>query len=396
MSRVTAFSRSRLLRMSSAMRGFVERGEAAGVLTLVCRHDEVHVEAAGVQDLDTRVPLRRDTLFRVASLTKPVTAVAAMMLVEEAKLRLDDPVERWLPELSGQRVLRALDAEIDDTMPVQRAVSVRDLLTFRLGFGMLLGAPETTLPIQRATNAAHIDAGPESPSLPPDVWIKRLGELPLMHQPGERWMYHTGADVLSVLIARVANMSFEEFLQTRIFGPLGMHDTMFQVPSTKLDRLATPYQLDASSGKLVRYIERRGPSYPFGATGLVSTADDFLAFGRMLLNRGRHGGRRLLARPTVEAMTTDQLTLEQKIASPFFPGYWGSHGWGLGMAVVTQRDGIASVPGRFGWDGAFGTSWYSDPHENMVTILMTQRYANPLAAQINADFSTLAYQAIDD
>jgi CubicO group peptidase (beta-lactamase class C family) len=158
----------------------------------------------------------------------------------------------------------------------------------------------------------------------------------------------------------------------------------------------TPYQLDSEGGGLVRYPTRTEPTYPAGATGLVSTADDYLAFGRMLLRYGRFGGERILARPTVEAMTTDQLTLAQKAASPFFPDYWATHGWGFGVSIVTARDNVSSVPGRFGWDGAFGTSWYSDPSEDLVAILMTQRYANPLASKLNADFLTLAYQAIDD
>lgn len=395
MAKSSGFSRARLQRMSDVLRGFVERGEVPGVLTLLCRNDEVHVDTCGVLDFGTRVPVQRDSLFRIASMTKPVTAVAALALVEEAKLRLDDPVDKWLPELAQPRVLRAVDADIDDTVPAERAITLRDLLTFRLGSGMLLGASEL-VPIQRALASAGIDLGPESPALEPNAWIERFGQLPLMHQPGEQWMYHTGSLVLSVLIARVAGISFESFLQERIFGPLGMKETAFSVPEEKLRRLMTPYQLADASGGLIRYPTRTEPTFPAGGTGLISTADDFFAFGRMLLRYGRFGGERILARPTVEAMTTDQLTLAQKAASPFFPDYWTTHGWGFGVSIVTARDNIASVPGRFGWDGAFGTTWYSDPSEDLVAILMTQRYANPLASKLNADFLTLAYQAIDD
>jgi CubicO group peptidase (beta-lactamase class C family) len=329
-------------------------------------------------------------------MTKPITATAAMILVEEAKLRLDDPVERFLPELSGQRVLRSLSAALDDTVPLERAITLRDLLTFRLGFGMLLGQPANGLPIQRAMQAAGIGLGPDSPTLAPDVWIERFGALPLVHQPGAQWMYHTGSDVLSVLIARASGMSFADFLEKRIFAPLGMKDTAFQVPEPALDRLATVYEPDAVSGKLKPYAGSRGPHFPAGGTGLISTAADYLAFGRMLLQQGRFGGERLLSRPTVEVMTTDQLSLAQKAASPFFPGYWDSHGWGFGVSMVTQRDNTTAVPGRFGWDGAFGTSWSSDPREDMVAILLTQRFGNPLSSQLHADFLTLAYQAIDD
>jgi CubicO group peptidase (beta-lactamase class C family) len=199
------------------MRRFVERGEVAGLITLLWRHGEVHFEAIGVQDLASGVPMRHETLFRVASMTKPITATAAMILVEEAKLRLDDPVERFLPELSGQRVLRSLTAALDDTVPLERAITLRDLLTFRLGFGMPLGQPANALPIQRAMQDAGIGLGPDSPTLAPDVWIERFGALPLMHQPGAQWMYHTGSDVLSVLIARASGMSFADFLEKRIF-----------------------------------------------------------------------------------------------------------------------------------------------------------------------------------
>lgn len=396
MARTSGFSLGRLRRMSEVMRGFVDRGQVAGVATLLWRHGEVHFEAIGVQDLQTGVPIHRETLFRVASMTKPITAAAALILVEEAKLRLDDPVERFLPELSGQRVLRTLDGPVDDTVPISRPITLRDLLTFRLGFGMLLGHPDNSLPIQRAVAEAGLGISVNSPSLPPDVWIKRFGQLPLMHQPGEQWMYHTGAEVLSVLIARVTGTSFADFLEQRIFAPLGMKDTSFQVSEPALDRLATAYEFDAVSGKLKPYAEPRGPRYPAGATGLISTAADYLAFGRMMLQQGRFGRERILSRPTVEVMTTDQLTLAQKAASPFFPGYWDSHGWGFGVSTITARDMISAVPGRFGWDGGFSTSWYADPHEDMVAILLAQRLGNPLASQLNTDFLTLAYQAIDD
>jgi CubicO group peptidase (beta-lactamase class C family) len=220
--------------------------------------------------------------------------------------------------------------------------------------------------------------------------------LPLIHQPGERWLYHSSFDLLGVLIARAADQSFEDFLAERIFGPLGTRDTGFSVPEAKRVRLATCYEADTATGGLALRDEDRFAVFPSGSTGLFSTVDDELAFGRMMLNGGRHGAERILARPTVEVMTTDQLTPAQKAASPFFPGFWDNHGWGFGVAIVTRRDGVAAVPGRYGWDGGFGTSWYSDPHEDLVAILMIQRLYDPIVAAINADFWTLAYQAIDD
>jgi CubicO group peptidase (beta-lactamase class C family) len=197
-------------------------------------------------------------------------------------------------------------------------------------------------------------------------------------------------------------MPFEDFLQQRIFAPLGMADTAFSVPADRQARLATCYESDPALGGLVLYEDGRGGHFarhavtPSGGSGLVATVDDYLAFGRMLLNFGRHGAERILARPTVQAMTTDQLTPAQKAASPFFPGFWDNHGWGFGVAMITRRDDVAAVPGRFGWDGGFGTSWSSDPQEDLIGILMIQRLYDPTVAAINADFWTLAYQAIDD
>jgi CubicO group peptidase (beta-lactamase class C family) len=230
-----------------------------------------------------------------------------------------------------------------------------------------------------------------------------VGGLPLMHQPGEKWMYHTGSDILGVLIARAAGTSLGDVLQERIFAPLGMRDTEFSVPEAKLDRLATCYRIDAGTGRLVVYDEARGgrwarpPGFQSGGGGLVSTADDFLAFGRMMLSLGRHGADRILARPTVELMTTDHLTQAQKAASFFYPGFWDNRGWGFGVSVTTRRDGVSASPGSFGWDGGFGTSWCTDPHEDMVAILLIQRLmTSPTSGDINSDFWTLAYQALDD
>ena len=402
MSKSNGFSRARLERMSSVMRGHVERGEVAGVVTLLCRHDEVHVEATGAQDRDTGVPLQRDTLFRIASMTKPITAAAAMILVEEARLRLDEPVDRLLPELANRRVLRSIDSAVDDTVPANRPITLRDLLTFRWGFGMVM-APSGRYPIQKAIAEAGLAPGPNPLTFTADELMRRVGALPLIHQPGEAWMYHSGSDILGVLIERASGMRFEDFLATRIFAPLGMQDTAFSVPEAKLDRLSTCYQRDAATGSLVVYDAARGglwsrpPAFASGGGGLVSTADDFLAFGRMMLNHGRHGTARILARPTVELMIADHLTPEQKAASPFAPGFWDTTGWGLGVSVITRRDSLSMSPGSYGWVGGFGTSWYTDPREDMVAILMIQRMmTGPAEGGLGEDFATLAYQAIDD
>ena len=397
-------SKARLGRMHDVMTGYVERGEVPGLITLVSRRGEVHVDVIGTKAHEVSDPIRRDTIFRISSMTKPITAAATMILVEECKVRLDEPVDRLLPELAGRQVLKHLDGRLDDTVPANRPITVRDLLTFRMGFGQMM-APPDAYPILKVANEKQIGMGPPSPdTLPaPDEWIRRLGQLPLMHQPGEMWMYNTGSDVLGVLIARASGQQLEAFLRERIFEPLGMKDTGFSVPSHKLDRLATSYWTNFVSRKIEVYDDAKGsqwsrpPAFPSGAGGLVSTIDDYLAFGQMMLNQGRHSGERILSRLSVETMTTDQLTPEQKAVSGLVPGDFDNLGWGFGMSVVTRRDDVAAVPGRYGWDGGMGTSWYSDPREEMVTILMTQQsWTSPRPPNVCLDFWTSAYQAIDD
>jgi CubicO group peptidase (beta-lactamase class C family) len=388
--------------MHDVMANHVASGRMPGLVTLVSRRGEVHVDAIGMKAFGGSDPMRRDTIFRIASMTKPITAAAAMILVEESKLRLDDPVDRWLPELTDRKVLRAIDSPLADTVPANRPITLRDLLTFRLGYGAVMAKPGT-YPIQKALDDAGVAPGPILTTLSPNELMKRFGSLPLIHQPGEKWLYNSGSDILGVLIARVSGQTLETFLRERIFAPLGMKDTGFSVPAAKLDRLATCYWTDPKTGKLAVFDEARGgrfatpPVFESGAGGLVSTVDDYLAFCRMMLNKGKHGDEHILSRLSVELMTTDHITLEQKAASPFSPGFWDNHGWGFGVSIVTRRDDLSGVPGRFGWDGGYGTSGYSDPKEDMVVILMTQRLMeSPSAPAVYVDFWTSAYQAIDD
>jgi CubicO group peptidase (beta-lactamase class C family) len=266
-----------------------------------------------------------------------------------------------------------------------------------------MGPPEM-YPIQRAVSELQLTGfGPPIPLTPhtPDEWISRLTTLPLMHQPGEKWMYNTGSYVLGVLIARASGQPLETFLRERIFVPLGMRDTGFSVPAAKLDRLATAYQADPETGALKLDDDvadskwRRPPAFPDAGGGLVSTIDDYLV-GQMMPDNGKHGSERILSRPSVETMTTDQLAPRQKAVSGFLPGYFDSRGWGFGLSMVTKRDDVAAVPGRFGCDGGFGTSWYSDPKEDLTAILMTQRGGFPLFSGVYLDFWISVYQAIDD
>lgn len=398
---VGGLSESRLRRMRDVMAGHVASGQVPGIVTLVSRRGEVHVEAYGNLALGASAPMRRDTLFRIASITKPITAVAAMILVEECRLRLDDPVDPWLPELANRRVLKSLDGPVDDTIPAKRSITLRDLLTFKLGLGAIMAMPGT-YPIQKVMDDAGVAPSPIPLMFGPDEALRRFGTLPLIHQPGEDFLYHSGSDILGVLIARVTGQSLDAFLRVRIFEPLGMLDTAFSVPEAKLDRLATAYQLDWRTGKLKVFDAARGgiwsrPAvFESGGGGLVSTVDDYHAFCRMLLNRGQtESGERILSRPSVELMTTDHLTAEQKAGARIF--FADNSGWGFGLAVNTHRDDLSVVPGRFGWTGGYGTSAYSDPQEDLVGILMTQRMMDtPAPPQVFADFWTCTYQAIDD
>src|SRR5215208_1477047 len=396
------FSEARLGRMRDVMAGHVGRGVVPGVVTLLSRRGEVQVHAIGTKAFGGSDPMRRDTIFRIASVTKPIVTAAAMILVEECVLRLDEPVDRWLPELADRRVLRAIDSPLDDTLPANRPITLRDLLTFRLGIGSVMVFPPR-YPIQQAMAEAGVGPGPALPAHTPDELMKRFGSLPLVHQPGEGWLYDSGSDILGVLISRATGMSLEDFLRQRIFAPLSMHDTSFSVPVSKLNRLASSYWTNPSTGEFEIFDgidDSRWASPPVfesGAGGLVSTVDDLLAFGEMMLKGGKYDSERILSRRSVEVMTTDQITPDQKALSVFFPSFWDSHGWGFGVSVVTRRDDLAATPGRYGWDGGYGTSWYVDPKEELIGILMTQRVWDASGAPVVLlDFWTSAYVAIDD
>ena len=404
-----ALSQARLDRMHAVMAGHVERGNVPGMVTVISRRGEVCVDALGTMAFGGTTPMQRDTIFRIASVTKPIVAVAAMILVEECRLRLDDPVDRWLPELANRTVLARPDGPLDETVPAHRPISLRDLLTMRMGLGYILGASDDW-PIQRAMQSRGLATSPALVDTTPDGWLASLGSVPLVHQPGEVWMYDTAIDVLGVLIARAAGQPLETFMREWIFEPLGMKDTAFSVPPEKIHRLPPCYQQTGEPGQTGEDDESRGggsfelfdaaeggrfsrpPAFQSGRGGLVSTADDLLAFGKMMLNKGRLGRERILSRPTVDLMTTDQLTAEQSAGAGFFLG--GNRGWGLGMSVFIQRDDVASNPGRFGWDGGYGTSWHADPAEELTAIMLSQVLTFP--GELYEHFWTSVYQSLDD
>ncbi|MEJ3751022.1 serine hydrolase domain-containing protein [Actinomycetes bacterium KLBMP 9797] len=399
---------SGLGRMRDVLARHVESKKIPGLVALVGRGGATHVEALGTMRHDGGAPMGRDTIFRMASTSKPVAMAAAMVLLDECRLRLDDPVDPWLPELADRRVLTRIDGPLDDTVPARRPITVRDLLTSTFGLGMDMTALGT--PIMGAVFEQGIFPQKMTDYPAPDEWMRRLGQLPLMHQPGEHWQYHISHDVLGVLVARVTGQSFETFLRERILDPLGMKDTGFHVPADKIDRLPLSYAPDPQTREFIVWDEAAGgqysqpPAFQSGGSGLVSTVDDYHTYFRMLLNGGMHGTERILSRPAVELMTTNRLTPEQQAARDAMArnnvhvshGQGQHGGWGFGMAVRTYRGDYAPV-GQFGWDGGTGTSAYADPDKQLVGILLTQvGMSVPDPVHVIHDFWTTLYQAIDD
>jgi len=365
-------------RLHDAMAARVANGELPGIVTLVARGEDVHVDAIGVMAFGGSEPMRRDTIFRIASMTKPVLATATMLLVEEGTLAIEDPVDRLLPELADRRVLKRIDGPLDDTVPARRPITVEDLLTFRMGHGLIVEpAFQPPYPIITAADELQLVMGPPDPRTPhdPDAWIARFGTLPLMSQPGERWQYNTGSLVLSVLVARASRQPLAEFFRTRIFEPLGMNETGFSMSSAQTSRLPSYYMTDFQTSKLeLQSLSSarewtKPPVFPSGAAGLLSTVDDYLAFARMLQSGGVHKGRRLLSQESVRLMTTNHLTPEQTAGGgPLLAG----QGWGYGMTVSIRPDDVSPIAGRYGWGGGYGTAWFNDPSQRLVAIAMTQ------------------------
>jgi CubicO group peptidase (beta-lactamase class C family) len=384
-----------LSRVRELLQGHVDSGFVPGALAVVARHGEVHVEATGTlafEGAGSRVPMASDTIFRMSSMTKPLVAACVMSLVDDGTLRLDDPVDELLPELADMTVLADPHGPLEDTVPAERAITLRDLLTFTLGTGMVPAEPGT-MPIADALEALE-------PPPAPDEWIRRLGALPLVHQPGERWMYELGADVLVVLVARAAGTSFGRAVRERICEPLGMTDTAFSVGPESIGRLATAYDADAAGTTVVEDgpdgAWSRPPVFESGGGGLVSTGRDYLAFASALLAGGVHRGERLLSARSVRLMTSDQLTPAQKAASGFWPGYFDSMGWGFGMSVVTGRARRGPSVGSYGWSGFYGTAWYNDPAEDLTALFLVQRaHAGDQRRPLWRDLWTALYAAID-
>ncbi|MFE9960941.1 serine hydrolase domain-containing protein [Streptomyces sp. NPDC005525] len=370
----------------------VSKGPVPGAVGLVVKGDRTEVQAAGSVDVEGTAPMARDSVFRIASMTKPIVAAAVMMLVEEGRIALDEPVGRWLPELASPKVLRTPSGPLDDVIPATRPITVFDLLTFRAGYGF---PSDFALP-GVAPLFSELKQGPEPADVPaPDEWMAKLSRIPLLNQPGEAWLYNTCSDIQGVLIARVSGRSLPEFLDERLFEPLGMVDTGFAVPAAKLDRFTSlyridpngdPQQVDAPDGQWSSM-----PAFPSGAGGLVSTLDDWLAFARMILADGTFDGRRLLSPASVRRMTTDHLTPAQREASGLFIE---GQGWGFGGSVDIGTAEPWNVAGRYGWIGGTGTTGHLVPSTGTVMIMLSQlEMAGPKPPALMRDFWQYAADA---
>jgi CubicO group peptidase (beta-lactamase class C family) len=395
------FSQTGLTRLHEVMAGHVERGDMPGSIALVARHGRVHVDVIGTRTFGDAEPLQRDDVFRMTSMTKPITAAAVMALVDDGTLHPDAPVDDLLPELANRRVLRSIDARLDDTVPAKRPITLEDLLTFRLGLGMVFA--QTPYPIAEAEKELQLATlGPPYPPSPhsTDEWLRRLGTLPLISQPGEQWIYNTGAQVLGAVLQRATGKSLDVVLHERILGPLGMGDTAFTVSPAMKGRLTTAYEVDGQTGELAVLDGAEGGywshplAFPSASAWLLSTIDDYWTFVRMLLNGGAHDGGRILSEESVVRMTTDHLEPSQRsFASPFLGD---TEGWGYCMAAPASGVDHGPIPRGFGWAGGAGTSWRSDVDADLTGILFTQRaMGSPQAAEVYADFWKAAYAAID-
>jgi CubicO group peptidase (beta-lactamase class C family) len=375
-ARIAGFSSEGLEKIAPSLKAIVDAGDLSGFVTLVWRQGEVaQLNIIGKRDIAQNLPMERDTLFRIASMTKPITSVAALMLWEEGKFHLDDPITKWAPEFANPRVLKKADGALDETYPSPRAITMDDLFTHRSGlaYGFSSLGPV-------AHEYQRVLGDVLNNEMSSDAWMKALSTLPLVYPPGERFHYSHSTDVLGFIVGRIAGMPFRDFLIERLFTPLGMTDTDFFVPPEKRKRAAVVYRQDDASGRLSPVPFKQydsPPAFCGGGGGLISTLDDYLRFARMMLNRGELDGRRYLKADTASLMCTNRLTPEQR-AIPFLGAIpmWSGMGFGLGVSVITDPDklgflGMGGI-GSFGWPGAFGTWWQADPANDMIMIYLIQ------------------------
>lgn len=360
--------------IASAIQTVVNTGGMAGAATLVWRGGKlVNASAFGWRDVERRLPMERSSLFRIASMTKPITSMAALMLLEEQKLALNDPITRWAPEFSSMRVLRSATGPLERTEPAARPITIEDLLTHRSGLTYEFLNAGPLAEAYRQALGGMIDS-----VIDPNEWIAALGRLPLASQPGSRFQYGRSTDLLGLLIERIADAPLADFLKRRIFDPLDMGDTGFTVPDIKRYRRAQLYGVDASGRLIAKPMAERAETlrYVSGGQGLWSTVDDYLAFACMFLGQGSVRGARLLRPETLAMMTTNRLTEEQRTAHLMGAPLFAGHGFGLGVSVVADPDKASLMLGRgrqgaVGWPGAFGGWWQADPLDDAVKIFLT-------------------------
>ena len=391
-------SSDRLANINRKLSAYVEAGYVAGFVTLVARQGEVvHLEAIGYRDAGQRLPIELDTIFRIYSMTKPVTSVALMMLYERGKFQLTDPVGKYIPAFAKTRVLSGYGFLGKELVEQDPPMTVQHLLTHTAGlsYGFFYDTP---------IDEMYRDSIFRSETASLEEKILGMAELPLRRQPGTAWNYSIATDVCGYLLQVLADMPFEDFLQQEIFDPLGMVDTQFNVPAEKAHRFAKLYQYRPVDGSFREFAG--APNIPFhdfskpasapsGGGGLVSTISDYWQFARMLLNRGESNGVRILGRKTLEFMTMNHLRSEL-LPIDIGGNTIGGRGFGLGFDVVIDppQTGVLNSTGTYGWSGAAATNFWVDPHEQIVGIIMTQLMDNLLSFQ--ADFRALTYQALVD
>jgi len=361
-----------MTRLQTLLQAFIDAGTIPGAVGLVAKGDQVEVASVGLATVDPAQPMNRDTIFRIASVTKPIVAAAAMMLVDDGILRLEDSIDKWLPELAHLNVVRTPQSALDDVVPAKRSITVEDLLTFRAGYGF---PSDFSLPAAQVLfQKGAFLWGRDPDTLPTsDEWLKLVATIPMIAQPGEKWLYNMPSDILGILIARASGESLPEFLKRQLFDPLGMVDTAFLVPAEKRDRFGSFYRrgpggelslIDGPNG-----MWRVEPRLPAGSGGLASTVDNLLAFARLLANGGAFNGQQLIKPESVKQMMTDHLTADQREASTLF---LEGQGWGYGASVDVDPANPWIMPGRYGWVGGSGTTWHVVPSDGTVVILLTQ------------------------
>jgi CubicO group peptidase (beta-lactamase class C family) len=391
-------------KIEAELSSLADKGQIAGAVTLAWHRDRLlHRASVGWLDRERTRAMRPDAIFRIASMTKPIASVACLMLIEQGRMSMDDLVARWIPEFADVRVLRRPDGPLDDCVFPSRPITVFDLLTHRAGLSYGFA---TRGPISAAYDAAL--GSPFHSHRPPDEWARNLAALPLLHPPGERFVYGHSTDLLGVVIERVADMPLRDFLHEHVFEPLDMRDTDFFVPRAKLERVADTYQYDFAQQALVEvpWLQppEHHPAFDSGGQGLWSTANDYLQFARMLLNGGELAELRILNRESVRRLRTNTLTDAQREFPVMGIPMWSGMGFGLGVAMITEPDKLLvaapGAPGAYGWPGVLGTWWQVDPASELILLYFTGLVSFGLVPQVPPGsrgqqlFRQLAYRCI--